>query len=66
LAQLELWANAEQYENKVYMLPKKLDEKVARSHLAQLGVNLTVLTETQAKYINVPIEGPYKVDHYRY
>jgi len=66
LAQIELWNNAEQYENKVYILPKKLDEKVARSHLQQLGVNLTVLTEEQAKYISVPVEGPYKADHYRY
>ena len=66
LAQIELWKNATQYENKVYILPKKLDEKVARSHLQQLGVNLTVLTDEQAKYINVPIEGPYKADHYRY
>ena len=66
LAQMELWANAAQYENKVYILPKKLDEKVARSHLKQLGVNLTMLTEAQAKYINVPVEGPFKADHYRY
>jgi adenosylhomocysteinase len=66
LAQIELWKNAAQYENKVYILPKKLDEKVARSHLKQLGVNLTVLTDEQAKYINVPVEGPFKADHYRY
>ncbi|MGY6275661.1 adenosylhomocysteinase [Methylomonas sp. MgM2] len=66
LAQLELWANADQYENKVYVLPKKLDEKVARAHLAQLGVQLTELTDRQAAYINVPVEGPYKPDHYRY
>ncbi len=66
LAQIELWKNAAKYENKVYILPKNLDEKVARSHLAQLGVNLTTLTDAQAKYINVPIEGPYKSDHYRY
>ncbi|MFA6051215.1 MAG: adenosylhomocysteinase [Methylobacter sp.] len=66
LAQIELWKNSAQYENKVYILPKKLDEKVARSHLKQLGVNLTVLTEAQAKYINVPVEGPFKADHYRY
>jgi len=66
LAQIELWKNAAQYENKVYILPKKLDEKVARSHLKQLGVNLTVLTDAQAKYINVPVEGPYKADYYRY
>ncbi|MFI3184878.1 MAG: adenosylhomocysteinase [Methylococcaceae bacterium] len=66
LAQMELWENAAQYENKVYILPKKLDEKVARSHLKQLGVNLTVLTDEQARYINVPVEGPFKADHYRY
>jgi adenosylhomocysteinase len=66
LAQIELWKNSAQYQNKVYILPKKLDEKVARAHLKQLGVNLTVLTEAQAKYINVPIEGPFKADHYRY
>ena len=66
LAQIELWKNADNYENKVYILPKILDEKVARSHLQQIGVNLTTLTEAQAKYINVPVEGPYKADHYRY
>ena len=66
LAQIELWKYADNYENKVYILPKILDEKVARSHLQQIGVNLTTLTEAQAKYINVPVEGPYKADHYRY
>ncbi len=66
LAQIELWENTDQYENKVYILPKKLDEKVARSHLKQLGVQLTELTKEQANYINVPIEGPYKPEHYRY
>ncbi len=66
LAQMELWSNAASYENKVYILPKKLDEKVARSHLAQIGVKLTQLTAEQAAYINVPVEGPYKPDHYRY
>ena len=66
LAQIELWTNAVNYKNEVYILPKKLDEKVARSHLAQLGVKLTELTAEQAKYINVPVEGPYKADHYRY
>ncbi|MCF6250267.1 MAG: adenosylhomocysteinase [Methylococcaceae bacterium] len=66
LAQIELWKNASDYDNQVYILPKKLDEKVARSHLKQLGVNLTELTSEQAKYINVPVEGPYKPDHYRY
>jgi adenosylhomocysteinase len=66
LAQMELWANAANYENKVYILPKILDEKVARSHLTQIGVNLTQLTAEQAAYINVPVDGPYKADHYRY
>ncbi|MDQ7091305.1 MAG: adenosylhomocysteinase [Methylococcales bacterium] len=66
LAQIELWENADNYENKVYILPKKLDEKVARLHLKQLGVQLTELTEKQASYINVPLEGPYKPEHYRY
>ncbi|GAW84963.1 adenosylhomocysteinase [Bathymodiolus platifrons methanotrophic gill symbiont] len=66
LAQMELWANAADYKNEVYILPKKLDEKVARSHLAQLGVQLTELTPEQADYISVPVEGPYKPDHYRY
>ncbi len=66
LAQIELWSNASAYENKVYVLPKKLDEKVARSHLAQIGVKLTQLTPQQAAYINVSVEGPYKPDHYRY
>jgi len=66
LAQIELWTNADSYENKLYVLPKKLDEKVARSHLAQIGVKLTQLTAEQAAYINVPVEGPYKPDHYRY
>jgi adenosylhomocysteinase len=66
LAQIELWTNASAYENKVYVLPKKLDEKVARSHLAQIGVKLTQLSAEQAAYINVPVDGPYKPDHYRY
>jgi adenosylhomocysteinase len=66
LAQIELWKNAEKYENKVYVLPKQLDEKVARLHLAQIGVKLTKLTEEQAHYINVPVEGPYKGEYYRY
>ena len=66
LAQLELWANNKKYEKKVYMLPKKLDEEVARLHLEKLGVKLTKLTPKQADYIGVPIEGPYKPDHYRY
>ncbi len=66
LAQIELWKNSADYKNEVYILPKKLDEKVARSHLQQIGVNLTELTAEQAKYINVPVDGPYKPDHYRY
>ncbi|MEI6746960.1 MAG: adenosylhomocysteinase [Methylococcaceae bacterium] len=66
LAQIELWNNSSFFENKVYILPKKLDEKVARAHLAQLGVKLTTLTPEQAAYISVPVEGPYKADHYRY
>ncbi len=66
LAQLELWQNPGKYESKVYMLPKRLDEEVARLHLAKLGVRLTTLTQKQADYIGVPVEGPYKPDHYRY
>ena len=66
LAQIELWTNTDQYENKVYMLPKYLDEKVARLHLAKVGVDLEVLSQEQADYINVKVEGPYKVDYYRY
>jgi adenosylhomocysteinase len=66
LAQMELWKHTDKYEKKVYMLPKVLDEEVARLHLDQLGVKLTKLTEEQAKYIGVPVEGPYKPDHYRY
>ncbi|MEQ1637205.1 MAG: adenosylhomocysteinase [Methylococcales bacterium] len=66
LAQIELWKNAANYKNQVYVLPKKLDEKVAAAHLQQLGVHLTVLTQAQANYINVPVTGPFKGDHYRY
>ena len=66
LAQLALWQNRGEYEKKVYVLPKKLDEEVARLHLAHLGVELTVLSDDQAKYLGVPAEGPYKSDHYRY
>jgi adenosylhomocysteinase len=66
MAQIELHANNEQYEKKVYVLPKKLDEKVARLHLDKLGVRLTPLSQKQADYIGVPVEGPYKPDHYRY
>jgi adenosylhomocysteinase len=66
MAQIELHRNADSYERKVYVLPKHLDEKVARLHLEKLGVRLTELTPKQAEYIGVPIEGPYKPDHYRY
>ena len=66
MAQLELWSNADRYEKKVYVLPKHLDEKVARLHLDKLGVRLSRLSEEQSEYLGVPIEGPYKPDHYRY
>ena len=66
LAQIELWQRPEQYQNQVYVLPKHLDEKVAQLHLEKLGVNLTRLSDKQSKYINVPQEGPFKPDHYRY
>jgi adenosylhomocysteinase len=66
LAQIELHENTGNYENKVYMLPKTLDEEVARLHLDQLGVQLTELTPAQAEYLGIPLEGPYKSDHYRY
>ncbi len=66
LAQIELWTNPGKYQNKVYTLPKHLDEKVARLHLAKIGVKLTKLSEKQSTYIGVPAEGPFKTDHYRY
>ena len=66
LAQLELWERSDQYDVSVHLMPKRLDEEVARLHLDQLGVKLTKLTPEQAAYMNVPIEGPYKPDHYRY
>ena len=66
LAQLELWQNVGKYENKVYMLPKHLDEKVARLHLAKIGVELEELRKDQADYIGVPVEGPFKPEYYRY
>ena len=66
LAQIELWKNPERYENDVYVLPKHLDEKVARLHLGRIGANLTRLTDVQAGYISVDADGPYKPDHYRY
>ena len=66
LAQLELWQNASKYENKVYTLPKHLDEKVARLHLAKIGVELEELSKDQADYIGVTVQGPYKPEYYRY
>jgi adenosylhomocysteinase len=66
LAQLDLWSNKDSYKPGVYRLPKKLDEEVARLHLEKIGVKLTTLTKAQAAYIGVPVEGPYKADHYRY
>ena len=66
MAQIDLWENGNKYDNKVYVLPKLLDEKVARSHLDKLGVKLTRLSEKQAKYLDIPIQGPYKPENYRY
>ena len=66
LAQLDLWKNKDEYKVGIYILPKKLDEEVARLHLDKIGVNLTTLTEKQANYLSVPVEGPYKAEHYRY
>ncbi|TNE53889.1 MAG: adenosylhomocysteinase [Bacteroidetes bacterium] len=66
LAQLELWNHSDKYDNEVYMLPKHLDEKVARLHLAKIGVELETLSKDQADYIGVTVEGPYKPEHYRY
>ncbi len=66
LAQMELWQHREQYENKVYVLPKHLDEQVARLHLARINAKLTTLTDEQAKYLGVNKHGPYKPDYYRY
>ncbi|MDB4945245.1 MAG: Adenosylhomocysteinase, partial [Labilithrix sp.] len=66
MAQMELWANHSKYEKKVYTLPKKLDEKVAALHLDKLGVKLTKLDKSQADYLGVSIEGPFKPEHYRY
>jgi adenosylhomocysteinase len=66
LAQIELFAHGDRYERDVYVLPKHLDEKVARLHLDTLGVKLTRLSAEQAAYIGVSVDGPYKVDHYRY
>ncbi|PCH85093.1 MAG: adenosylhomocysteinase [Piscirickettsiaceae bacterium] len=66
MAQMEFFTNGDAYKNEVYVLPKTLDEKVARLHLEKIGVNLTELSQEQADYINVPVEGPYKPEHYRY
>jgi len=66
IAQIELYGNVEKYENQVYILPKHLDEKVARLHLDSLGVKLTELTQDQAEYLGLPKDGPFKADHYRY
>ena len=66
LAQIELWNNVDNYENKVYTLPKHLDEQVARLHLAKIGVELEELSADQADYIGVPQEGPFKPEYYRY
>ena len=66
MAQIEFFTETDKYDNKVYVLPKILDEKVARLHLKKIGANLTTLSQEQADYINVPVDGPYKPDHYRY
>jgi adenosylhomocysteinase len=66
LAQIELWTNSSKYENKVYVLPKHLDEKVARLHLAKIGVELDELSDAQAEYLGIPKNGPFKPEHYRY
>ena len=66
LAQIELWKNHANYENQVYFLPKHLDEKVAQLHLKKIGAHLTTLSQEQADYIDVPVEGPYKPNYYRY
>ena len=66
LAQIDLWANKDFYDPKVYILPKKLDEEVARLHLEKIGVKLTTLTREQADYLGVRVDGPYKPEHYRY
>jgi adenosylhomocysteinase len=66
LAQIELWKNSGTYKNKVYMLPKHLDEKVAKLHLSRLGAELTELREEQAEYIGVTVKGPFKPEYYRY
>ena len=66
LAQIELWENSSKYQKKVYVLPKKLDEKVTRLHLDKVGAMLTQLSKKQGEYINVPVNGPFKSEEYRY
>jgi len=66
MAQIELWEKSDNYKNEVYVLPKELDEKVARLHLNKIGANLTELTTEQAEYLSLSKEGPYKPEHYRY
>jgi len=66
LAQIDLWKNRDQYKPEVYRLPKRLDEEVARLHLEKIGVKLTPLSKSQADYLGVPLDGPYKPEHYRY
>jgi adenosylhomocysteinase len=66
LAQIELWVNLKAYPLGVHRLPKRLDEKVARLHLDALGVRLTELSQSQADYLGIPVDGPFKADHYRY
>ena len=66
MALIELWHHSEDYENKVYVLPKKLDEKVARLHLGRIGANLTTLSQEQANYLGLDQQGPFKPEHYRY
>ena len=66
MAQIELWHNSSNYKNELYVLPKELDEKVARLHLEKVGANITTMTKEQSDYLGIPIEGPYKPDHYRY
>ena len=66
LAQIEIWTNGKKYQNKVYVLPKELDEKVARLHIEKIGVKLTTLTKKQSDYLNIKVTGPYKPDAYRY
>ena len=66
LAQIALWTTPENFPLGVHILPKELDEEVARAHLAQIGVKLTTLTDVQSEYLGIPVNGPYKASHYRY